>query len=115
MQGETIESCDVEHPALIEASPGILNALILDGNIVISVDPNYMPQPADDLHALVCSLYRLFWNIEEKIFQTNGIIDVEKIRTFWTERVRGEAWIKAFECARNTDYEGLKKQMKQLL
>jgi hypothetical protein len=115
MQGETLESCEVDAPALIEASPDILDALVLDENVVISVASGYIPKPSDDLHALVCSLYLLWWNVESNTFYTNGVADVEKIRKFWAEKVHGEAWVKAFECASKTDYEGLKQKMKQVL
>jgi hypothetical protein len=48
MQGETLESCKVDAPALIEASPDILDALVLDKNVVISVASDYIPKPSDD-------------------------------------------------------------------
>jgi hypothetical protein len=115
LQGQNIWNCAVKAPVIIEASPGILGSLTLDEERnEFQIDADYVPQPGDDLYALVCSLFRLLINPKYSIFCTNGVENIGKIKLFWKQCLGCDGWLAALKHAENGDYEKLKEELDRI-
>jgi hypothetical protein len=112
MQGDDLEKCMVKAPVVIEAFPAILDVLSFNQSLhQFYIDADYKPQASDDLCTFVCSLFLLLNSPSNSCFYTNGVEDIDKIRSFWEQYQACQGWKKAFSFAQAADYAGLKKQL----
>jgi hypothetical protein len=100
---QTLRDCKTHFPVIIQASPTILDALE-SGN-----PENYIPRPADDLYAFVCSLFQVVANPKPSFFKTDGQDDYTKIRNFWQNCGGQKGWRRALDAAQCCDYKLLKE------
>ena len=105
---QTLRDCKTHFPVIIQASPTILDALD-------SSNPeDYVPRPADDLYAFVCSLFQVITNPKQGFFQTNGKDDFPKIRKFWEGCGGQKGWRRALDAAQDCNYNLLKEILSEI-
>ncbi len=100
---QTLQDCETQFPVIIQASPSILQAL------ESSNPETYIPSPADDLYALVCSLCEIVTEPNPCFFKTDGKYDNSKIRQFWETCGGQKGWRKALDAALLCNYQLVKE------
>jgi hypothetical protein len=81
---QTLGECSTKFPVIREASHSILDAYekFTSSN---GSDVGYSPQPADDLCALVCSLFIIICKPRPSFFENGDCHeDIAKIRSLWS-------------------------------
>lgn len=74
----------------------------------------YCPKPADDLYALVCSLFIVFYEPRNIFFETDGKDDVAKISSFWKTCAGRIGWKRALQAAEACNYGNLKNILSEI-
>lgn len=110
---QTLDSCRTKFPVTKEASHSILDAyekfLSSDGSYV-----EYCPKPADDLYALVCSLFIIICRPKPSFFQTDKKDDIAKIRSFWKTCAGRTGWRRALDAAEACEYDEVKRILAEI-
>ena len=105
---QALRDCNTRFPVIIEASPTILDAL------ESSRPEDYIPRPADDLYAFVCSLFKVIADPKPCFFQTDGKDDYSKIRKFWEICGGQKGWRRALDAALDCNYDLLKEVLSEI-